>query len=87
MGRTMAWMQTGDYDWAILDLARVQVLAGTSIEPALFLGKAFYERGDPDSAERMFQELHARVSGELQTNLRISCFLGAPVRTYCVRIR
>jgi serine/threonine protein kinase/tetratricopeptide (TPR) repeat protein len=57
LGRGNAWLRLEKYDLALEDLGAAQALAPEAIEPYLLLGKTYYLKGDPETAEARLRSL------------------------------
>jgi serine/threonine protein kinase/Flp pilus assembly protein TadD len=60
MGKAAALLKSGKLFEAIEGLAAARLRWPRSPEPQILLGFAYLRKGEPDQAERVFRELHAR---------------------------
>ena len=64
MGHGAALLQTGDFVGAQRAFIAAGTLAPNSVEPDLFLAKAYYQAGDPERADALVAELYEHASPE-----------------------
>ena len=64
LARGIARLEGKDFPGAIEDFAAARLLSPRSPEPGLLLGKAYFQKGEEDQAERAFQEVLEQAGRE-----------------------
>jgi tetratricopeptide (TPR) repeat protein/tRNA A-37 threonylcarbamoyl transferase component Bud32 len=71
MGRGLSRLRSDDFEGAIRDFSGARGFWPRFAEAGLLVGKAFYEKGDHEEAERVFQELHSESPPEARSELAV----------------